>query len=197
MDRFVRDFLALPPLDAAQELVLARLARRGDREAREALIMSGMRAVAMRARRRGLHGEELRDAVQSGAIGLIQAIDRYDPDRGARLATYAWHWIGAAMIVERRPELPLDDRDRPAEVPICSDLDLLDGMPAQLAEVLRVRFGLSDPTASPLPRHRVADRLGLTVAQVRALEGKAMRQLRTRLAKVVDRAPPQRGADPP
>ncbi|MGA8986998.1 sigma-70 family RNA polymerase sigma factor [Aeromicrobium sp.] len=191
MDRFVRDLLALPPMEPAQERALARLAHHGDHHAREALITSGMRAVALRARQRGLQGEDLRDAVQSGAIGLIRAIDRFDPDRGARLATYAWHWIGAAMTVDRRNELSLQDHDRPTEVPDGDDRGLLDGMPAELADVLRARFGLSEPAGSPLPRHVVADRLGLSVAQVRTREGKAMRQLRARLAKVVDRAPPQ------
>lgn len=191
MDRFVRGLLALPPMDAAEELTLARLARRGDRTAREALITSGMRSVALRARLRGLRGEELRDAVQSGAIGLIRAIDRFDPDRGARLATYAWHWIGAAMATERRPEQPLGDIDLPGEPPEPAGPDLLDGMPEDLAEVLRLRFGLGDPTGSPMPRHRVGERLGLTAAQVRTIEAKAMRQLRGRLAKVVDRAPSQ------
>ncbi|MEV7395973.1 sigma-70 family RNA polymerase sigma factor [Aeromicrobium sp. NPDC092404] len=150
-----------------------------------------MRSVAMRARLRGLVGEELRDAVQSGAVGLIRAIDRFDPDRGARLATYAWHWIGAAMTVEHRPEQPLGDEDRPTSEAEISDLDLLDGMPDELAEVLRLRFGLGDPLAVPMPRRVVGERLGLSIAQVRTIEGKAMRQLRERLAKVIDRAPLQ------
>lgn len=197
MDRFVRELLALPLMDAAEELALARLARRGDSCAREALITAGMRSVALRARLRGLHGEELRDAVQAGAIGLIRAIDRFDPDRGARLATYAWHWIGAAMTVEPRSDVPLDGHDRAAAEPEPTDPDLLDGMPLALAEVLRLRFGLDDETAAPLARHQVGERLGLTVAQVRTIEAKAMRQLRSRLAKVIDRAPPVGGADPP
>jgi RNA polymerase sigma factor (sigma-70 family) len=198
MDRFVRELLALPPMDAAEELVLARLARRGDRVAREALITAGMRPVVLRARLRGLSGEDLRDAVQAGAIGLIRAVDRFDPERGVRLATYAWHWIGAAMNVPHRHEVPLGDADRPVEDSSSqmADIELLDGMPDQLAEVLRLRFGLGDPTARPMPRRLVAERLGLTVAQARTIEAKAMRQLRTRLAKVVDRAPPQGGADP-
>src|SRR5215207_2355844 len=190
MDRFIRELLALPPM-AADELVLARLARRGDRAARDALITAGMRPVILRARLRGLTGEELRDAVQAGAIGLIRAVDRFDPERGARLATYAWHWIGAAMDVRPRREVPLGEADPAVEEAAVVDVDLLDGMPAQLAEVLRLRFGIDDPAARRMPRRIVAERLGLTVSQVRTLEAKAMRQLRTRLAKVVDRAPPQ------
>ncbi|MEJ7633237.1 sigma factor [Aeromicrobium sp.] len=196
MDRFVRELIALPQMEAAEELALARLAQRGDRAARDALITSGMRTVALRARLRGLTGEEQRDAVQSGAIGLIRAIDRFDPDRGVRLATYAWQWIGAAMTAQWRPEQPLGDHDCVAQEPDPGDPELLDGMPDELAEVLRLRFGLGDPAASPMPRHLVCERLDLTLAQVRTIEAKAMRQLRSRLAKVVDRAPPVGGADP-
>lgn len=203
MDRFVRDLLALPPLDAAEEVALARLAREGDPAAREALITAGMRAVAMRARSRGLSGEDLRDAVQSGAVGLIRAVDRFDPDRGARLTTYAWHWIGASMRVAPRREVPLDTwhHDRPASSHAesgreAADLDLLDGMPGHLADVLRLRFGIGPSFSSPASRRAVAEQLGLTAGQVRAIEAKAMRHLRRRLGKVIDRAPLVGGADP-
>lgn len=189
--------MALPPLDAAEERHLACLASRGDREAREALITAGLRSVALRARMLGLQGEELRDAVQSGAVGLIRAVDRFDPDRGARLATYAWRWIGAEMPRPRMNEVPLDVVETWSEA--CPDDldDLLDGLPDAEAEVLRQRFGLGPGHASPLSRRAVGERLGLSVSQVRTTEAKAMRQLRRGLAKVVDRAPPQRGADPP
>ncbi|MET1061572.1 MAG: sigma factor [Aeromicrobium sp.] len=197
MDDFVRDLLARQPIEAAEERALARLARTGDLDARAELITSGLRSVALRARLRGLSGEELREAVQSGAIGLIRAIDRFDPDRGVRLATYAWHWIGAEMHREALPDLPLGDLEPAVEDPGVSSTDLLEGLPEELAEVVRLRFGLAGDTPIPMSRIAVAQHLGVSVAQVRTREGKAMRQLRRGLAKVVDRAPPQRGADPP
>lgn len=196
MDRFVRELLALPPMEAAEELVLARLARRGDPVAREALITAGMRLVALRARSKGFTGDALNDAIQSGAVGLISAVDRFDPDRGARLATYSWHWIGSAMDAPRRSEVPIEDADRAVDDAEPYEPDLLAGLPDEQVAVLELRFGLGGTDAEPLPRHRVAERLGMTTRQVRAIETKAMRQLRTRLAKVVDRAPPQGGADP-
>lgn len=200
MDSFVRDVLAMPPLDAAEERELARLARAGDVMAREALITAGMRPVVMRARLRGLRGEELRDAVQSGAVGLIRAVDRFDPDRGVRLATYAWHWIGAAMTVPSRPEVPLEEAERwsdgTAAAPGYGGKDLLAGLPAEQADVLRLRFGLECPPEPPRSRRLVAERLGLSVGRVRTIEATAMRHLHARLANVDDRAPRQRGVDP-
>ncbi len=111
MDAFVKSLLAQPQLAAADERALARRARCGDAAARDELITAGMRAVALRAMLHGFRGDEMRDAVQSGAVGLIRAVDRFDPDCGTRLATYAWHWIGSAMRQSRGP----DDRSAAVE----------------------------------------------------------------------------------
>ncbi len=195
MDAFVRSLIDQPQLAAANERDLARRARTGDVAARDALITAGMRAVAMRALLHGFRGDEMRDAVQSGAIGLIRAVDRFDPECGTRLATYAWHWIGAAMKHSRRhAELPLDVEPIAHET-AHADLDLLGGLPDDLAEVVRCRYGLGAADASPMTIAEVAQHCGLTVAQVRLREAKAMRHLRVGLAKVVHRAP-HRGADP-
>jgi RNA polymerase sigma factor (sigma-70 family) len=199
MDPFVRDLLALTPLTAAEERALARRARGGDAGARTALITAGMRAVALRALLYGFRGDEMRDAVQSGAVGLIHAVDRFDPDRGVRLATYSWHWIGSAMKPDRRLLTSMDERDRGGadggEATEARAGDLLGDLPDELAAVMRLRYGLGSALAAPMTQRATAQHLGLTVAQVRQREAKAMRHLRLRLAKVVHRAP-RRGADP-
>lgn len=197
MDRFVRQLLAQPSIGADHELALARRARSGDRTARDELITAGLRSVALRARMFGLQGEELRDAVQAGAIGLIHAVDRFDPERGARLATYAWRWIGAEMSRGHHPDLELTDADVSYRDDIDVPSDLLEGLPDEEVMVVRMRFGLAGGAAPPMARSAVAEALGLTVSQVRTTEAKAMRQLRRRLAKVTRRAPLQGGADPP
>lgn len=189
MDQYVRQLLSLPVLDAAEERALATRARDGDAVARERLIVSGLRSVALRATRLGLTGEDLRDAVQSGTIGLIHAVDRFDPDRGARLATYAWQWIGAEMIRPVRHESPLADLDAPCDEDLNLGDDLLDGLPEGAADVVRLRFGLGAQAATPMSRRAVGDHLGLTISQVRTVEAEAMRQLRRGLAKVGARAP--------
>ncbi len=191
MDRFVRNLLSLPALDAADERALALLSRGGDSEAREQLIISGLRSVVLRARQLGLTGEELRDAVQAGTIGLIRAVDRFDPDRGARLATYAWQWIGAEMTRPAHRELPLHDDDRSFNEDFDCPENLLEGLPNMLAEVLVLRFGLGPQAEPALSRRAVGERLRLTISQVRTLEAEAMRQLHEGLAKVIDRAPLQ------
>jgi RNA polymerase sigma factor (sigma-70 family) len=137
--------------------------------------------------------------VQSGAVGLIRAVDRFDPDRGVRLATYSWHWIGSAMKPDRQRDTPPHDPERRAgsggDEGQLAVSDLLLDLPPDLAAVVRLRYGLGSTSGVPMTQRMTAQQLGLTVAQVRQREAKAMRHLRMRLAKVVHRAPP-RGADP-
>jgi RNA polymerase sigma factor (sigma-70 family) len=198
MDRYVRNLLSSVPLTSEQELALARRARDGDASARHDLITSGMRSVALRACLLGIRGDDLGDAVQSGAVGLIRAVDRFDPERGVRLATYAWRWVGAEMANRHRPEVPLDDVEPAfvgavggADDDSAAVVDLLAHLPDDEAELLRLRFGLGRPDAICLSRRAAGERLGLTISQVRTVEAKAMRQLRRGLANVVHRAPHQ------
>ena len=74
---------------AAQRQLLRAYQDTGDPAARERLIEEHMPLVRALAKRYAGRGEPLEDLVQVGAIGLIKAIDRYDPDRGAELSTYA------------------------------------------------------------------------------------------------------------
>ena len=86
----------LPLLTAHEELLLAQQVEAGDPHAREELITRNLRLVAHIARgyagyARGALG--LDDLIQEGRIGLIKAVDRFDPRRGCRFSTYATHWI--------------------------------------------------------------------------------------------------------
>lgn len=190
MNRFVRTLLSATPITREEEVELARRARSGDAEARRDLITSGLRAVALRACSLGFRGDELSDAVQSGAVGLIRAVDRFDPDRGVRLATYSWQWVTAEMRRWDEPTVAWDDAFDmvAAETPDVSD-DPLSGLSEIESDVLRMRFGTADPLRRQQSRQEVGEGLGLTVSQVRTIEGKAMRQLRQGLASVVHRAP--------
>lgn len=82
-----------PLLSAAEELALSRAALAGDREARERLIQSNMRLVINIARTYSGGAMPLEDLIQEGAIGLVRAVERFDPSRGFRFSTYATHWI--------------------------------------------------------------------------------------------------------
>ncbi len=194
MDPYLRRLLTQTPLTADEEWQLARLARGGDAEARAALIVSGMRSVVQRALLLGLRDDLLRDGVQAGAIGLIRAVDRFDPARGVRLATYAWSWIGAALRTERQQEIGLVE-DRPDPRLRDETWTWLDGLAPPMRDVVRLRFG--DDVVPAMTRREVARRLDLSESRVRTIEAEAMRHLRGRLARIGHCAAPSGGADPP
>lgn len=185
----MRRILATPSLSREREQELARCARAGNVEARRDLIRLSLRLVAMRVRNLGVAATDTDDAFQAGTLGLIAAVDRFDPDRGVRLSTFAWPWITASIrsamtppLRPGRPELPPSD--------FRGDLDsLVARLPIRLAEVVRLRFRLGEP-ADVLRTHAdVAARLGLTIGQVRRAEAQALGRLRDRLARLGDRDP--------
>ena len=183
MSPFVSLALAQVPIPPDAERLLARAAADGDRDAREELICAGLRNVALHALRLGHRGDDLDEAVAAGAEGLIQAVDRLDPDRGTRLATYAWSWIARAMTPPPATVVSEPRECAPA------DTDLLAELPADLAEVVGLRFGLLCEDGVGLTIQEVADRLGLTRWQVRDREGRGLSRLREGLARVSHRAP--------
>lgn len=183
MSPFLHRALAQAPLPADAERLLATAARTGDLDAREELICSGLRFVVLHGLRLGFRGEALEEAVAAGVEGLVQAVDRFDPDRGARLATYAWQWISRAMTPQAWTV------EGPADVGLGPTDTLLADLPAMWAAVLGLRFGFDGPDRRGLALGDVAQRLGLTLWQVRDVEAKALSHLRNRLGTVVDRAP--------
>lgn len=86
-----------PLLTLEEEQSLTRRAREGDVLARQRLVESNMRLVINIARTFHSRAVPLEDLIQEGAIGLIQAIQRFDPDKGFRFSTYATHWVRQAI----------------------------------------------------------------------------------------------------
>lgn len=82
-----------PLLTAEEEVALTRAIQAGDRIARQRLIESNMRLVINIAKTYRNRTIQLEDLIQEGAIGLMQAAERFDPEKGFRFSTYATHWI--------------------------------------------------------------------------------------------------------
>jgi RNA polymerase sigma-32 factor len=94
---FIKDVRRQPMLSREEELSLARRSRCGDAAASARLIVSHLRFVIRIARAYRSFGLPMSDLVQEGTIGLIQAVRRFNPERDARLSTYAMWWIRASI----------------------------------------------------------------------------------------------------
>lgn len=99
LDIYFRDIGRFPLLRADEEQSLARDMHDGEDCARERLIVSNLRLVAKIAQEYTDVGLPLMDLIQEGNVGLIQAVDRFDPERGFRLSTYASWWIRRAILL--------------------------------------------------------------------------------------------------
>jgi len=95
---YFRKIGSYPLLTEAEEAALARRYRRtGDRAAAEALVAAHLRLVARVAKGFRGYGMPIDDLIAEGNVGLLQALKGFDPDRGARFATYSVWWIRAAI----------------------------------------------------------------------------------------------------
>jgi RNA polymerase sigma-32 factor len=98
IDHYFKDIQRFPMLDPQEEYMLARRWREaGDRDAGHRLIISHLRLVAKIARGYRGYGLPIADLISEGHIGLMQAVERFEPERGFRFSTYAVWWIKAAI----------------------------------------------------------------------------------------------------
>jgi RNA polymerase nonessential primary-like sigma factor len=82
-----------PLLTAEEEVYFSRLALKGDERSRKRMIESNLRLVVKIARRYNNRGLPLLDLIEEGNLGLIRAVEKFDPERGFRFSTYATWWI--------------------------------------------------------------------------------------------------------
>jgi RNA polymerase sigma-32 factor len=98
LSRYLREIRKFPMLEQNEEYVLAKRWREdGDSEAAHRLVTSHLRLVAKIAMGYRGYGLPLGELISEGNVGMMQAVKRFDPERGFRLATYAMWWIRASI----------------------------------------------------------------------------------------------------
>lgn len=98
LTRYLAEIRHVPMLEPQEEFMLAKRWREhGDREAAHKLVTSHLRLVAKIAMGYRGYGLPISEVISEGNVGLMQAVKRFEPDRGFRVATYAIWWIRAAI----------------------------------------------------------------------------------------------------
>lgn len=152
-----------PLLTLEEEQVLTRQARDGDILARQKLVESNMRLVINIARTYHSRAIPLEDLIQEGAIGLIMAIERFDPEKGFRFSTYATHWVRQSI------GRAIDNKAKAIRLPA--------HVVQTLRKVEKLKLDLTDQTGKEPSLDILARESGLEPARLQAMLSSAQEVL--------------------
>jgi RNA polymerase primary sigma factor len=155
---YLREISRVPLLTLQQESDLAKGIKCGDHKAREHMIKANLRLVVKIAHDYEGLGLPLLDLISEGNIGLMNAVERFDPKKGAKMSTYASWWIKQAM---RRA---LSNQSRTIRIPV--------HVVAQMSKLKRLSYSLTDQLGRDPTDVELANRCNVPtnkVAQLRTL----------------------------
>src|SRR5215203_4022497 len=144
-------------LTHAEEVDLSRRARAGDTKARTRLVEKNLKLVVSVAKKYRGYGVPFEYLTQEGNIGLMKAVDKFDPDRGWRFSTYATWWVRQAI------GRAVSDKGRTIRLPV--------HMGEKMRKMARTYNGLSAELGREPTDEEVAGRLGWTAEKVRDIKG--------------------------
>jgi RNA polymerase primary sigma factor len=158
---YLRQIAQYPLLTPAQEITLAAKIRKGDKKAKEEMIRANLRLVVKIARDYANLGLPLMDLISEGNIGLVKAVERFDPSKGGKLSTYGAWWIKQSI------KRALANQGKTIRLPV----HLVD----KIAKIRRVGASLSDELGREASDEEIAEEIGMKAAKVSRLKQAAIR----------------------
>src|SRR5215475_6193981 len=158
---YLREIGQIPLLTPEQEIELAAKIKKGDREARALMIRSNLRLVVKIAHDYANLGLPLLDLISEGNIGLMKAVERFDPEKGGKLSTYAAWWIKQSI------KRALANQSKTIRLPV----HLVD----KISKMRRVAMKLQEEFGREPTDDELAEELGISVSRVAQMRTAAIR----------------------
>ena len=158
---YMREIMKTELLTPEEEVELAAKIKKGDEKARERMIKANLRLVVKLARDYSSYGVPLSDLISEGNIGLMKAVEKFDPAKGGKLSTYAGWWIKQAI------KRALANQGKTIRLPI----HLVD----KLARVRRITAMLTEELGEEPTDEMLSDVLGIPVRKLAMLRQASQR----------------------
>lgn len=150
-----------PLLTKKEEIALSAKIRKGDKEAKERMINSNLRLVVKIARAYVDIGVPLLDLISEGNIGLVKAVERFDPAKGGKFSTYGSFWIKQAI------KRALANQGKTIRLPVY--------LGDKISKLRRVGSSLSGELGREASDEEIAEEMGMKASKVRRLKQAAKR----------------------
>jgi RNA polymerase primary sigma factor len=158
---YLRQIAKFPLLTPEQEVELAGRIKLGDQQARAEMVRANLKLVVRIARDYANFGLPLLDLISEGNIGLMKAVERFDPEKGGKLSTYASWWIKESI---RRA---LANQAKTIRLPV----HLVD----KIGKIRRVSSRMTEELGRDPTDEELAEEIGLSVLKIKELRNAAVR----------------------
>ena len=158
---YLREIMETPLLSAKEEIELAARIKKGDQNARALMIKANLRLVVKIAHDYANFGLPLLDLISEGNIGLVKAVERFDPAKGGKLSTYGAWWIKQSI------KRALANQSKTIRLPV----HLVD----KISIVRRVAMKMSEDLGREPTDEEVAEEIGISSAKVSQLKRVSIR----------------------
>ena len=118
IDYYLNEIKKIPLLTPSEELELAKKAKNGDDAAKEKIVKSNLRFVITIAKKYQNHGLDLEDLISEGNIGLLIAIEKFEPSKGYKFISYAVWWIRQSIL------RAISDKGRMIRIPVNKTMEI-------------------------------------------------------------------------